>query len=149
MSYFFHFCFSFDLIWREHWCVANEYSLPILFDRNWSLWCTEFKKKSCIFNKLQIKNRKYLKYLTCLFVYLLFCSGFMGSLGVWAVAVAALLGTSGCWLAEGHKSNKRGSMDRASHVSSHELHPGVNMLINPSSENWYQSIFDTLSFCEF
>lgn len=33
----------------------------------------------------------------------------MGSLGVWAVAVALLLGTSGCWLAEGHKGSKRGS----------------------------------------
>lgn len=36
----------------------------------------------------------------------------MGNLGVWAVAVA-LLGTSGCWLAEGHKSTKRGSAGRA------------------------------------
>lgn len=33
----------------------------------------------------------------------------MGGLGVWAVAVALLLGTSGCWLAEGHKGSKRGS----------------------------------------
>lgn len=31
----------------------------------------------------------------------------MGGLGVWAVAL--LLGTSGCWLAEGHKGSKRGS----------------------------------------
>nr|XP_019941171.1 PREDICTED: follistatin-related protein 4-like [Paralichthys olivaceus] len=38
----------------------------------------------------------------------------MGSLGVWAVAVAALLGTSGCWLAEGHKGSRRDAVDRAS-----------------------------------
>ncbi|XP_069573409.1 follistatin-related protein 4 [Brachyistius frenatus] len=40
----------------------------------------------------------------------------MGSLGVWAVAVAvaALLGTSGCWLAEGHKNSRGGSVDTAS-----------------------------------
>lgn len=36
----------------------------------------------------------------------------MGGLGVWAVAVA-LLGTSGCWLAEGHRSNKRASAGTA------------------------------------
>uniref|UniRef100_A0A8C4GLK2 Follistatin like 4 n=1 Tax=Dicentrarchus labrax TaxID=13489 RepID=A0A8C4GLK2_DICLA len=48
----------------------------------------------------------------------------MGSLGVWAVAVAALLGTSGCWLAEGHKSSRRGSVDTASisRTSSQEPH---------------------------
>ncbi|XP_074467069.1 follistatin-related protein 4 [Sebastes fasciatus] len=48
----------------------------------------------------------------------------MGSLGVWAVAVAALLGTSGCWLAEGHKSSRRGSADTAtmSRISSQEPH---------------------------
>ncbi|RVE64132.1 hypothetical protein OJAV_G00143220 [Oryzias javanicus] len=66
-------------------------------------------------------------------------TGFMGSLGVWAVAVAALLGTSGCWLAEGHKSNKRGSMDRASRVSSHELHPGGK---GKADENIYQTPSD-------
>ncbi|XP_030294648.1 follistatin-related protein 4 [Sparus aurata] len=46
----------------------------------------------------------------------------MGSLGVWAVAVAALLGTSGCWLAEGHKGGRRGGVDTAgvSHGSSQE-----------------------------
>ncbi|XP_039474837.1 follistatin-related protein 4 isoform X3 [Oreochromis aureus] len=38
----------------------------------------------------------------------------MGSMGVWAVAVAALLGTSGCWLAEGHKSSRRSSGDTVS-----------------------------------
>lgn len=36
----------------------------------------------------------------------------MDGLGVWAVVVA-LLGTSGCWLAEGHKSSKRGSAGTA------------------------------------
>ncbi|XP_022618256.1 follistatin-related protein 4 [Seriola dumerili] len=48
----------------------------------------------------------------------------MGNLGVWAVAVATLLGTSGCWLAEGHKGSRRGSMDKASmsHTSSQEPH---------------------------
>ncbi|KAM4727082.1 follistatin-related protein 4 [Anableps anableps] len=41
----------------------------------------------------------------------------MGSLGVWVVAV--LLGTLGCWTAEGHRSSQRGSMDTAanSHTS--------------------------------
>ncbi|XP_044227228.1 follistatin-related protein 4 isoform X2 [Thunnus albacares] len=48
----------------------------------------------------------------------------MGSLGVWAVAVAALLGISGCWLAEGHKSSRRGNGDAASmsQTSSQEPH---------------------------
>ncbi|KAG8008528.1 Follistatin-related protein 4 [Nibea albiflora] len=48
----------------------------------------------------------------------------MGSLGVWAVALAALLGTSGCWLAEGHKSGRQGSVDTASmsYTSSQEQH---------------------------
>ncbi|XP_068187849.1 follistatin-related protein 4 [Antennarius striatus] len=48
----------------------------------------------------------------------------MGSLGVWTVAVAALLGSSGCWLAEGHASSRRGSMDTASvaHSSMQETH---------------------------
>uniref|UniRef100_UPI003AAC123E follistatin-related protein 4 n=1 Tax=Centroberyx gerrardi TaxID=166262 RepID=UPI003AAC123E len=48
----------------------------------------------------------------------------MGSLGVWAVAMAALLGTSGCWLAEGHRNSRRGSMDVAgtTHTSSQEPH---------------------------
>ncbi|XP_068457002.1 follistatin-related protein 4 [Clinocottus analis] len=46
----------------------------------------------------------------------------MGSLGVWAVA--ALLGASGCWLAEGHKSSRRGGADTAtmSRTSSQEPH---------------------------
>ncbi|XP_030601370.1 follistatin-related protein 4 [Archocentrus centrarchus] len=48
----------------------------------------------------------------------------MGTMGVWAVAVATLLGTSGCWLAEGHKSNRRSSIDTASmsRTSSQEPH---------------------------
>lgn len=54
----------------------------------------------------------------------------MGSLGVWAVAVAALLGTSGCWLAEGHKGGRRGGVDTAgvSHGSWQEPRSTVNIL---------------------
>lgn len=53
----------------------------------------------------------------------------MGSLGVWAVAVAALLGASGCWLAEGHRSNRRSGVDAASmsRTSSQEPHSMVNV----------------------
>ncbi|XP_038564865.1 follistatin-related protein 4 isoform X2 [Micropterus salmoides] len=48
----------------------------------------------------------------------------MGSLGVWAMAVATLLGTSGCWLAEGHKGSRQGTADTASmsRTSSKEPH---------------------------
>lgn len=54
----------------------------------------------------------------------------MGSMGVWAVAVAALLGTSGCWLAEGHKSSRRSSGDTVSvsRTSSQEPRAMVNIL---------------------
>lgn len=53
----------------------------------------------------------------------------MGSLGVWAVAVAALLGASGSWLAEGHRSNRRSGVDTASmsRTSSQEPHSMVNI----------------------
>ncbi|XP_026184517.1 follistatin-related protein 4 isoform X2 [Mastacembelus armatus] len=47
----------------------------------------------------------------------------MGNLGVWAVAVATLLGTSGCWLAEGHKGSRRGSVDTASTSRTSYLEP--------------------------
>ncbi|KAM4545214.1 follistatin-related protein 4 isoform 2-T2 [Odontesthes bonariensis] len=53
----------------------------------------------------------------------------MGSLGIWAMAVAALLGTSGCWLAEGHRSSRgssvdAGSMSRTSSQEPHSMEKG-------------------------
>ncbi|XP_027887139.1 follistatin-related protein 4 isoform X1 [Xiphophorus couchianus] len=46
----------------------------------------------------------------------------MGILGVWVVVV--LLGTLGCWTAEGHRSSRRGGTDAAakSHTSHQESH---------------------------
>ncbi|KAM8834658.1 follistatin-related protein 4 isoform 1-T1 [Synchiropus picturatus] len=48
----------------------------------------------------------------------------MGSLGVWAVAVVALMSTSGRWLVDGHKSSRRGNGDSAGtmRTSSEERH---------------------------
>ncbi|KAF7206340.1 follistatin like 4 [Nothobranchius furzeri] len=45
----------------------------------------------------------------------------MGSLGVWAVA--ALLGTSGCWLAEGHRSSRQNGVDTAPKLHTSYLEP--------------------------
>lgn len=39
----------------------------------------------------------------------------MGGLGVWAVALA-LLGTSGCWLAEGHKTGSAGTAGASTQI---------------------------------
>lgn len=49
----------------------------------------------------------------------------MGGLGVWAVTLA-LLGTCGCWLAEGHKSSKRASAGRGE-ASTQSPQPTVNV----------------------
>lgn len=49
----------------------------------------------------------------------------MGQLCVWAVAAAALLGTWGRGLAEGHTSSRRGGVDAAGVVQ--ELHSRVKV----------------------
>lgn len=59
----------------------------------------------------------------------------MGGLGVWAVAVA-LLGTS--WLAEGHKSSKRGSAGAA----------GVDHAATPSPRSTVNNHTSTLPFLQ-
>ncbi|XP_060911064.1 follistatin-related protein 4 [Labrus mixtus] len=64
----------------------------------------------------------------------------MGCLGVWAVVVAALLGTSGCWLAEGHKRWSNVDTARMSQSSSKEQH---SMEKGKADGNIDQSLSDT------
>lgn len=74
-------------------------------------------------------NRKSLRTMCALYFCFSHRETLMGSMGVWAVAVAALLGTSGCWLAEGHKSSRRSSGDTVSvsRTSSQEPRAMVNI----------------------
>lgn len=83
----------------------------------------------------------WVKHTCCVLLFFFFSRWtLMGSLAVWAVAVAALLGASGCWLAEGHKSSRRAGLDVASvaRTSSREPRSMVN-----ASFNSYQTLSQT------